>query len=165
MDLWFVNDGRYSDVEEQYVTAIAGQLEATGVFQVTVNGAPWDQFRVQIAQCGYPAYLLGWPSPGRPVDYLDPSSWTDFFVQQTDSVFCSNYKSPTMDALVLAAREELDPAVRAEIYAEMQRLWAEELPTLDITQEPRFALSLAKVDGVQIDALGLMHYETLSKQE
>ena len=165
MDLWFVDDGRYSDREEQYVTAIAAQLEATGVFQVAVSGAPWDQFRVQIAQCGYPAYLLGWPSPGRPVDYLDPSSWTDFFVQQTDSVFCSNYKSPAMDALVLAAREELDPAARNEIYAEMQRLWAEELPTLDITQEPRFALSLAKVDGVQIDALGLMHYETLSKQE
>ncbi len=165
VDMWFVNDGRYSEVEEQYLTAVAGQLEASGVFDVTVNGAPWDQFRVQIAQCGYPAYLLGWPSPGRPVDYLDPSSWTDFFVQETDSVLCSNFQSAEMDALVLAAREELDPAARNEIFTQIQNLWAEELPTLDITQEPRFALALAKVEGVRVDALGLMHYETLSKQE
>ncbi len=161
--LWFVNDGRYSDVEEQYIGAISNQLEATGLFQVEVSGAPWDQFRVQVAQCGYPAFLLGWPTPGRPVNYLDPSSWTDFFVQETDSIICSNYQSDAMDTLVQSAREELDVDARAGIYAQIQELWAEELPTLDITQEPRRALSLDKVDNVMIDALGLMHYEYLVK--
>jgi peptide/nickel transport system substrate-binding protein len=161
--LSYVNDGRYSDVEEQYINAIASQLTATGLFQVEVSGAPWDQFRVQIAECGYPAYLLGWPTPGRPVNYLDSSSWTDFFVQNTDSTFCSNYQSAEMDALIQAAREELDSGVRDGIIAEIQELWAEELPTLDITQEPRHALSLAKVDGVAIDALGMLHYDQLVK--
>ncbi len=161
--LWYVNDGRYSDVEEQYISAISGQLEASGLFQVEIGGAPWDQFRVQVAQCGYPAFLLGWPTPGRPVDYLDASSWTDFFVQETDSIICSNYQSDEMDRLVQAAREELDPAARANIYTQIQTLWADELPTLDITQEPRYALSLAKVDDVAIDALGMLHYELLLK--
>ena len=161
--IWFVNDGRYSAQEEQYLTALSEQLEATGVFLVSISGAPWDQFRVQISQCGYAAYLLGWPSPGRPVDYLDPSSWTDFFVQNTDRVFCSNYESAEMDKLLLASREERDVALRADIYTQIQALWADELPTLDITQEPRRALSLAKVDNVGIDALGLLHYELLTK--
>lgn len=161
--IWFVNDGRYSDREEQYLNAIRDQLNATGVFRVEVAGAPWDQFRVQIAQCGYEAYLLGWPSPGTSVNYLDPSSWTDFFVQETDSVICSNYESAEMDTLVLAAREEIDPLLRAEIYAQIQELWANELPTLEITQEPRRALSLNKVDNVNINALGLLHYELLTK--
>ena len=163
ISLWYVNDGRYSDVEEQYIGAISNQLQATGLFQVEIAGAPWDQFRVQVAECGYPAYLLGWPTPGRPVNYLDPSSWTDFFVQETDSIICSNYQSEKMDALVQAAREELDGQTRTGIYAQIQELWAEELPTLDITQEPRRALSLAKVDDVAIDALGLLHYEQLFK--
>jgi ABC-type transport system substrate-binding protein len=161
--IWFVNDGRYSPQEEQYLNAIGEQLESTGVFLVNISGAPWEQFRVQISQCGYQAYLLGWPSPGRPVDYLDPSSWTDFFVQETDSVFCSNYESSEMDALVQAAREEIDPALRMDIYAQIQALWANELPTLDVLQEPRRALSLTKVDGVGVDALGLLHYELLTK--
>jgi len=161
--LWYVNDGRYSDVEEQYINAIKGQLEATGLFQVEVSGAPWDQFRVQIAECGYPAFLLGWPTPGQPVNYLDSSSWTDFFVENTDSIFCSNYQSDEMDALVKASREELDSEARAVIIGELQELWAKELPTLDITQEPRHALSLDKVRGVAIDALGMLHYEQLAK--
>ena len=161
--LWFVNDGRYSDVEEAYVNTISSQLEASGLFQVELNGAPWDQFRVQVAQCGYPVFLLGWPTPGTPVNYLDASSWTDFFVEETDSVICSNYQSNDMDALVQASREELDREARTAIYAQIQELWADELPTLDITQEPRRALALAKVDNVAIDALGLLHYELLFK--
>ncbi len=161
--IWFVNDGRYSAQEEQYINAISDQLEATGVFLVDISGAPWDQFRVQISQCGYAAYLLGWPSPGRPADTLDPSSWTDFFVENTDRVFCSNYESAEMDELLLASRKENDAALRAGVYAQIQALWANELPTLDITQEPRRALSLAKVDDVGIDALGLLHYELLTK--
>lgn len=161
--LWFVNDGRYSDVEEQYINAISSQLEATGLFQVEVSGAPWDQFRVQIAECGYPAFLLGWPTPGSPVNYLDSSSWTDFFVQNTDSIICSNYQSEEMDALIQAAREELDGEARTALILQLQELWAEELPTLDISQEPRRALSLPKVDNVAIDALGMLHYEQLVK--
>lgn len=162
--IYFVNDGRYSAVEEQYVNAIAQQLEATGVFRVTTTGAPWDQFRAQIAECGYPAYLLGWPSPGQPVNYLDPSSWTNYFVQETDTGFCSNYESAEMDRLVQAAQEETDTAARLQLFAQIQELWADELPTLDITQEPRYALSLTKVSGVQADALGLLHYELLTKE-
>lgn len=163
--LWFVNDGRYSDQEEQYITAIAEQLNASEVFLATVQGAPWDQFRVQMSECGYPAYLLGWPSPGRPADYLDPSSWTDFFVQETDSVICSNFENVEMDELVQAANEEMDPAQRMELYAQIQQLWASEIPTLDISQEPRRALSLSKVGGMAADALGLLRYEHLTKSE
>ena len=161
--IWFVNDGRYSLQEEQYLNAIGEQLESTGVFLVNIEGAPWEQFRVQMSQCGYEAYLLGWPSPGRPTDYLDPSSWTDFFVQETDSVICSNYESSEMDDLVKASWEESDPALRMEVYAQIQELWADEIPTLDVLQEPRRALALTKVEGVGIDALGLMHYELLTK--
>jgi peptide/nickel transport system substrate-binding protein len=162
--LWFVNDGRYSDVEEGYANAIKAQLEETGVFQVTVSGAGWDEFRLQISQCNFPAYLLGWPSRGQPTSYLDASSWTDFFVTNTDRVFCSNYESTRMTALVAEARGELDEGQRLTVYGEIQQLWADELPTLPLTQEPRRAISLPTIDNVRIDALGLMHYEWLTKE-
>jgi ABC-type transport system substrate-binding protein len=70
-----------------------------------------------------------------------------------------------MTELVTAAREEVDPAARAAILADMQELWAEELPTLDLTQEPRRAISLDTIEGVEIDAMGMMHYELLTKEE
>lgn len=161
--LWYVSDGRYSAVEEAYANAIKAQVEETGVFQVEVAGATWDEFRLQIAQCGFPAYLLGWPSPGQTTGYLDATSWTDFFVANTSSVFCSNYESNRMTELVTAAHEETDEAARLDAYRRVQELWADELPTLDLTQEPRRAVSLPSIDNVRIDALGLMHYEWLRK--
>ena len=162
--LWYVNDGRYSAVEESYANAIKAQLEETGVFQVEVAGAGWDEFRLQISQCAYPPYLLGWPSPGQPTSYLDATSWTDFFVTNTNRVFCSNYESEEMTELVAAARGELDEGARLEAYGAIQQLWAEELPTLPLTQEPRRAISLPTIDGVRIDAWGMMHYEWLKKE-
>lgn len=161
--LWYVNDGRYSAVEETYANTIKAQLEETDVFQVEVAGAGWDEFRLQISQCAYPTYLLGWPSPGQPTSYLDATSWTDFFVTNTNRVFCSNYESEEMTELVAAARAELDDGARLEGYGAIQQLWAEELPTLPLTQEPRRAISLPTIDGVRIDAWGMMHYEWLRK--
>ncbi len=163
--IWYLNDGRYTNLEAAYATAIANQLEETNVFQVTLSPAPWEVFQGQIFSCGYPAYLVGWPTPGAPTNYLDATSWTDFFVQNTGSGFCSNYESAEMDGLVAAAQAEADTAVRLELYAQIQQVWAEELPTLDLTQEPRRLLSLAKVGGVRIDALGLLHYDQLTKSE
>jgi peptide/nickel transport system substrate-binding protein len=168
VDFWYVNDGRYSPIEETYANRIKAQLEETGIFEVTLNGAPWEVFQIQINQCGYEAYLLGWPAPptpGRPANTLDPSSWIDFFVENTDRFFCSNYESEAMTSLLEAAGAELDSAVRLEIYGDIQQLWAEDLPTLPLTQQTRYALSLPKVSQVHINALGLLHYELLTKEE
>lgn len=161
--LWFLNDGRYSPQEQAYAEAIQAQLEETGIFKVTLEGAPWETYRTQIDTCGYPAYLLGWPSPGQPVNYLDMTAWTDFFLENTTDTFCSNYESTRMTELVAQARAELDDAARLALYGQIQQLWATDLPTLDITQTPRHAISLSGVDNVAIDALGMLHYELLTK--
>lgn len=161
IELWYVNDGRYSDVEAAYATALQSQLEETGVFQVTLSSAPFDQFIGQVAQCNLPAYLLGWPSPGRPADYPGPGAWTDIFV--TSSTFCPNYESPAMTAFLQAADEAADQTEWLAVYNDIQQLWAEDFPTVDLLQAPRIAISLNNVNNVQIDGMGLMHYELLTK--
>lgn len=161
--IWFTNDAHYTVLEEAYANALKSQLEETGVFQVTLQSASWEIYRPQVGQCGYPAYLLGWPTPGSPVNYLDASSWTDFFIQNPTTGFCSNYENEAMVALIESSRSELDTAARAVIVAEIQQLWAAELPTLDLTQETRHALALTKVDNIRIDAMGFLHYEMLTK--
>jgi peptide/nickel transport system substrate-binding protein len=159
--LWFVEDGRYSAIEDQYAAAIKAQLEETNVFQVTLQSAPWEVYQTQIFSCGYDFYLMGWPSPGAPPNYLHITSWTDFFLGEGG--FCTNYDSSAMTALNTAAQAELDDASRDGLYRQIQTLWAEDLPTLDLTQEPRWAISLPTISNVQIDAMGLMHYELLTK--
>ncbi|MCP5098876.1 MAG: transporter substrate-binding domain-containing protein [Chloroflexi bacterium] len=164
VELWFVNDGRYSNNEEAYANAIKAQLEETGVFQVTLQSAGFEEFRGQIGACGYPMYLLGWPTPGQPAQQLDVTSWTNFFVENTNSGFCSNYDNEAMLELVTAAEEETNEADRLAIYGTMQQVWAEAFPTLDLLQEKRFAISLPTVENVQVDAQGILHYESLTKR-
>ncbi len=160
-ELWYVNDGRYSDVEAAYATALQSQLEETGVFQVTLTGAPFEQFIGQVSECNLSAYLMGWPSPGRPADYLGPGAWTDVIL--TSSTFCPNYDSPAIDTFLQAADEADDLAGRLAVYGDIQQLWAQDFPTVDLLQEPRIAISLSNVNNVQIDAMGLLHYEFLTK--
>ncbi len=162
--LWFISDGRYTAREGEYAAVIKAQLEETGVFQVTLESTPWDVFRNEKAACNYPAYLMGWPSPDQTVAYADAMSWLYFFVRRTETV-CSNYQSPAMESL-LAELEALDPrdeAGRLARYTAIQALWAEEIPSLPLTQTPRAAIALPAVKNVAIDALGLLHYEVLTK--
>ncbi|GJM42457.1 MAG: hypothetical protein DHS20C20_27390 [Ardenticatenaceae bacterium] len=161
IELWYVNDGRYSNVEAAYATALQTQLEETGVFKVTLSSSPFDQLIGQINQCNLPAYLLGWPSPGRPVDYPDPGAWTDIFV--TSSTFCPNYESPSMTAFLQAADEAENQAERLATYGDILQLWAQDFPTVDLLQQPRIAIAINNVNNVQIDVMGLMHYELLTK--
>lgn len=164
IEISYVNDGRYSSFEEAYASAIKAQLEETDVFRVTLTGAPYDTFRQQSATCNAPAFILGWPPSGQPPNYLDPNHWMSYFLFNTDTV-CSNYESNQMDALLarLDGADPLDFTGRAAIYADIQTLWADEYPTLDLTQESRLAISLGKVQAVGIDAMGLLHYNALSK--
>ncbi|MFZ0549118.1 MAG: ABC transporter substrate-binding protein [Candidatus Promineifilaceae bacterium] len=162
MTIWYVNDGRYTPLEQAYAEALAAQIEETDLIDVTVEGAPWAVFRPQSLACEYPAYLLGWPSSGQPAAYLDALSWMEYFITNTDQI-CSNYESPAMDALLESARAETDTAARLEIYRQIQELWAREYPTLDLTEEPRYLLSADDVQNVTIDAMGLLHYDLLTK--
>jgi peptide/nickel transport system substrate-binding protein len=163
MTIWYVNDGRYTALEEQYATALEAQLEETELITVTLESAPWDVFRPSSLACSYPAYLLGWPSSGQPAAFLDAMSWMEYFITNTDRI-CSNFESDAMDALYQEAMEEVDEGQRLALYAQIQELWAKELPTLDLTQEPRAAISAPGVDGVWTDAMGLMHYDLLTKR-
>ena len=164
MTIWYVNDGRYTDLEEAYAGALKTQLEETGSIAVTVEGASWGVFRPQSIDCNYPVYLLGWPSIDQPAGYVDAMSWIDYFITNTDRI-CSNYESQAMTALYERALEETEESQRIELYGQIQELWAREFPTLDLTQEPRRAISLSKVQNVLIDAMGLLHYEMLTKVE
>ncbi len=160
----YVNDGRYSPFEAAYAQLIKQQLEETDVFQVTLEGAPYDSFRQQSATCNTPAFILGWPPSGQPPYYIDPMFWMNYFIFNTDTV-CSNYSSPQMTQLLtrLTAVDPLDTEARNAVYADMQALWAQEYPTLNLTQETRLAISLNKVTQVKMDALGLLRYNTLDK--
>ncbi len=161
IDLWFINDGRYTALEANYAQAIKAQLEETGIFRVTLHGDAWDNFRGPMSTCLLPAFLLGWPPPGD-LRYPEPISWLNYFVTNTANV-CSNYESPVMDSLMASIQTQTDENARLETYRQIQTLWAQDYPTLDLTQTFAYGVGLDKVGDVQTDLLGLLRYDRLTK--
>jgi peptide/nickel transport system substrate-binding protein len=60
------------------------------------------------------------------------------------------YRSPEVDRLTLAGREELDRDKRKQIYAEVQRVVAEDVPIVPLWHEDNVVLSNVDVQGYQI---------------
>ena len=60
------------------------------------------------------------------------------------------YRNPQVDRLTEAGRRELDPGKRKAIYAEVQRLVAEDVPIVALWHEDNLALSNADLQGYRI---------------
>lgn len=162
--LWYLNDGRYSAQEEAYAQALAQQLEETGMIDVELSGESWDVYGAEISECGYATFLLGWPPVGWPTRYPAAMGWLEYFVRNTDTL-CSNYESAAMTSLIDQARR-LDPADSAgqqAIYEQIQALWAQEYPTLDLTQAGPRLIAHEAIEGVTLDRMGLLRYGPLTK--
>lgn len=164
ISLAYLNDNRYTPLEGLYATAIKQQLEETGIFQVTLQGEAWDSYRVEMSGCNYPTFLLGWPPVGWPTRFPAVMGWIDFFINNTDTL-CSNYQSPDMVALTQQLRglDALDTAGQLALYEQIQNLWANELPALDLTQAGPVALSRPGIANLRFDLMGLLHYSFLTK--
>jgi oligopeptide transport system substrate-binding protein len=68
-------------------------------------------------------FYLGWCA-----DYPDPQNWISLF--QTNGLLSTrvSYSNPELDALVQQADVELDPEVRADLYAQAQEILVQDAP-------------------------------------
>lgn len=86
----------------------------------------------------------------------------DFFAfSEATPDLCSNYSNPEMDKLVRAAQSESDPVIRSQYYAQIQHLWAIDIPTLPLLQGVLFAASRKDLEGVSFEVSAALRYHKL----
>ncbi|HID64098.1 MAG TPA: peptide ABC transporter substrate-binding protein [Anaerolineae bacterium] len=158
MDLWWTTD-HYGPTEGDVAAVLKQALEETGVIQVNLQSAEWATYTDYFGPGTMPVFLLGWYP-----DYLDPDNYTWSFAESDASddiaIFYSNEQ---MDDLLHRAQVETDPAVREDLYRQIQELWATEVPTIPFTQGVLIAVSQKNVTGVVLDPTMFLHYFTISK--
>ncbi len=64
------------------------------------------------------------------------------------------YSNPRADALIDQARREVDPAVRKRLYAELQTILAEELPSIDLWYLDNVLVHNKRVRNLQLNPAG-----------
>jgi len=73
------------------------------------------------------------------------------------------YSNPKIDALIDQARKEVDPSVRKQIYSQVQRILAEDLPYIDLWYLNNVLVHNKRVHNLQLNPAG--NYDFLRTAE
>jgi len=122
------------------------QFEATGMMKVNVKSAEWATYRDNWKNKAMPAYLLGWYP-----DYIDPDNYTAAFAGTAGSKGLGiHFSDPVWDQKFVEGQTVTDPAKRTAIYAEIQQMWTDEVPTVTIFQGTLYLFAQKDIRGIMI---------------
>jgi peptide/nickel transport system substrate-binding protein len=129
---------------------IASQLAKVGI-DVEVRSFEFATFFADIKKGNYQIATMQSP------EITEPDYYYWFFhssrmpsPRDPDGSNRWRYRDPEVDRLVEAGREELDPARRKQLYAEVQRLIAEDVPIVPLWHEDNVVLTNVGVTGYTI---------------
>ncbi len=155
-DLWCA-PGRYGDSELVMAEALKAQLETSGAIRVMVRTADWTIFKDQWKGKQMAAWLLGWYP-----DYVDPDDYTaPFAATAAGAGMGINFGSAEWDQWFAAERSSPQPDARRQIFATIQKAWADEVPTIPLLQGGLYAFARPGVKGVKVGPTLVFSYDAL----
>jgi peptide/nickel transport system substrate-binding protein len=139
--------------------AWAAELNSIGI-RVSLNTKDWaaylaDRFKAP----GYQAFMLGWTG-----DYGDPDNfyYPHFGTGGTKDI--GNWKNARVFKLLDDARKESDPAKRAPMYAEVDKILFEEAVRIPIVHSEPLLAQRTTISGWQPSPFGSESFEAVAKQ-
>ncbi|MFD9001382.1 ABC transporter substrate-binding protein [Streptomyces sp. NPDC059582] len=119
------------------------QLEASGLFKVTVTGYEWTDFQKRWANGRLDAYAVGWVA-----DYPDPDTFAAPLVG-TGSTMHTGYSSKDVDRLIGSTQQYADRGRVAADFRELQADVAADVPLVPLWQRKEYVVSSEDVGGGQ----------------
>ncbi len=159
IELWYT-PSHYGSTEADLAAAIKECWEKTGMIEVTIKSAEWSTYLELTRTKGLPVTLYGWYP-----DYLDPDNFLYPFLHTGSNRWLGNpYSNPKVDELLDKAQALTDKAGRARLYAEVQRILAEDAPIIPIFQGKLYVVTKPEVKGVVVDPYMLLRYWLIYKE-
>jgi peptide/nickel transport system substrate-binding protein len=157
-DLWYTPSHYGTAAGDEYAE-IKRQLEADGLFKVTLKSSEWTQYSEAALTDKYPAFHFGWFP-----DYIDADNYTYSFYH-SDAFLNSHYSNPALDREIAKERSTTDEAVRAAAFERIQQLGAEDAPIIPYFQAKQVAVVRDGVNGVEetLDPAFLFRFWVISK--
>ncbi len=97
------------------VQAVIDTIEESLEIDITVEQAPWELFQREVSDGVYDAWFLGWSA-----DYPDPQDFLDVLFHSRSPLNATGFDDPETDALLEAARIQLEETERLRIYGEAE---------------------------------------------
>jgi len=153
---YVVNAG--NEVDEQIAVLLQQQLAAVGItanLQKMDPSQTWDM----LINGEYDVSVMYWTN-----DILDPDQKTTFVLgHDVNMNYMTRYQNDTVKQLVADARLEMDPAKRAAMYAEIQKLAKADTHWIDLYYSPYISVTRKGVENFGQNPLGRFYLEDTKK--
>ncbi|MCW2766966.1 MAG: oppA [Nocardioides sp.] len=133
----------YGPSTEDEANEVKRQLEAGGLFKVTLKSTEWEQYQTIYKEGAYDLFILGWFP-----DYPDTDDYLSPFV--VDGGFFQNgYKNPEANRLVSDEQGTDDQAKREQIFGQLQDIAARDVPFIPSWVGQNVGVYGAGIKGVE----------------
>ena len=120
------------------------QFNAGGLFDVTVEGTPWTEFRPAQVRGDYAVYGFGWVP-----DFPDPDNYVAPFLDRNNYLNTPYTSALAQKKLIPQSRRETDRTAAAQSFQRLQDIVAEDVPVLPLWQGKQYAASREGLTGVE----------------
>ncbi|NYJ01367.1 peptide/nickel transport system substrate-binding protein [Nocardioides thalensis] len=133
----------YGPNAEDEANEVERQLEESGLFDVTLKSAEWEQYQTVYKEGAYDLWMLGWFP-----DYPDADTYLSPFM--VDGGFFQNgYSNPEANELVDAEQGTSDQAEREEAIGQLQDLAATDVPFIPSWVGKNIAIYGEGMEGIE----------------
>ncbi|MGW8885401.1 ABC transporter substrate-binding protein [Streptomyces sp. NPDC055749] len=141
MTFWFTTD-RYGSSTAPEFAELKRQLEASGLFEITLKSAPWTSFQEGFTKGEYPVFGRGWFP-----DFPDPDNFIAPFVG-AESVTGTPYLNKEItDQLLPASRQESDRGAVSKQFEQAQQILVEDVRLLPLWQGKLYVAAGEDIGG------------------
>ncbi|MDT0611297.1 ABC transporter substrate-binding protein [Streptomyces lancefieldiae] len=132
----------YGAATKQEFEQLQKQLNGSGLFQVDIEGVPWDKFQTAQRKGAYDVYGMGWFP-----DFPDADSFIAPFLDK-DNTLNSPYLNPKIiDELIPESRGEADRLSAVDSLTEIQNITALDVPVIPLWQGKQYVATRSDVTG------------------
>ncbi len=133
------------------VAVMQQQLRDAGI-SLDIRSFEFATFFSDVTHGAYQMYGLRWIGGNEDPDIFEYAFHSSKF--PPNGANRSFYANPRVDALIDQARREIDPAVRKPLYAEVQRMIAEDVPYIDLFYLDNVLVHTRRVKNVKLNPSG-----------
>ncbi|MFB9393535.1 ABC transporter substrate-binding protein [Streptomyces coeruleoprunus] len=141
LTLWFTTD-RYGSATAAEFAEIKRQLDASGLFEITLKSKPWKEFQAGYQKGEYPVFGRGW-SP----DFPDPDNFIAPFIGKENALATPYEQAEITEQLLPESRRKSDRASVTQQFDRAQQILVEDVRLLPLWQGKLHVAASEEIGG------------------
>ncbi|MCX4552078.1 ABC transporter substrate-binding protein [Streptomyces sp. NBC_01500] len=143
LTLHYTND-HYGPNTAKEFALLKKQLNASGLFDITIQGTQWDQFRPAELHGDYAVYGMGWFP-----DFPDADNFISPFLSKGNFLNLPYANSTIRDKYILDSRRASDRTTAVIPLQKIQDIVADDVPVLPLWQGKQYVAARDDLTGVE----------------